>query len=143
MYNIVASKLINDLILNTDTSSHLILDEIKKAQSLLGNRQLLIEIDSDDDFAVDGSSDFSKLFALDDRDIVEVYKEAINSITFGHAGKINHKATSFVEYILSEDALNEVSTGQLSTGGNQTIYAKVVQAPQTMTFGSLVIDLTK
>lgn len=143
MYNIVASKLINDLILNTDTSSHLILDEIKKAQSLLCNRQLLIEIDSDDDFAVDGSSDFSKLFDLGDRDIVEVYKEAINSITFGHAGKINHKATSFVEYILSEDALNEVSTGQLSTGGNQTIYVKVVEAPKTMSFGALVIDLTQ
>lgn len=143
MPNIAVSKLINDFQHSHNNTSQLILAEIKKAQSLLCNRQLLIEIDSDDDFAVDGSSDFSKLFDLGDRDIVEVYKEAINSITFGHAGKINHKATSFVEYILSEDALNEVSTGQLSTGGNQTIYAKVVQAPQTMTFGSLVIDLTK
>lgn len=143
MHNIVASKLINDLILNTDTSSHLILDEIKKSQKLVGNRQLLIEIDSDDDFAVDGSSDFSKLFDLGDRDIVEVYKEAIKSIKFGRENEKNHRAESFVEYILSEDALNEVSTGHLSTGGNHTIYATVVQAPRTMQIGSLEIDLTR
>jgi hypothetical protein len=143
MHNIVASKLINDLILNTDESSHLILDEIKKNQSLVGVRQLLIEIDTDDDFAVDGSSDFSKTFDLGERDIVEVYKEAIKSIKFGHDNVKNYKVDNFLEYILSEDALNEVATGHLSTGGNQTIYVTVVDAPRNMYIGSLVIDLTR
>lgn len=143
MYNILASKLINDLILNTDTSSHLILDEIKKAQSLLGYRRLLIEIESDDDFAVDGSSNFSKLFDLGERDIVDVYKEAINSIAFGRDNKVNHKADSFLEYILSEDVLNEVSSGHLSTGGNHVICVNVIQSPRTMQIGNLEIDLTK
>jgi hypothetical protein len=143
MHNIVASKLINDLILNTDDSSHLILDEIKKNQSLVGVRQLLIEIDTDDDFAVDGSSDFSKTFDLGERDIVEVYKEAIKSIKFGHDNVKNYKVDNFLEYILSEDALNEVATGHLSTGGNQTIYVTVVDAPRNMYIGSLVIDLTR
>lgn len=143
MQNIVASTIINDLIMNSDPTSHFILDEIKKAQSLVGCRQLLIEIDTDDDFAVDGSSDFSKTFDLGGRDIVEVYKEAIKSIKFGHDNVKNYKVDNFLEYILSEDALNEVATGHLSTGGNQTIYVTVVDAPRNMYIGSLVIDLTR
>lgn len=143
MHNIVASKLINDFQFSTDISSQLILGEIKKAQSLVGVRQLLIEIDTDDDFAVDGSSDFSKTFSLGDRDIVEVYKEAIQSITFGRDNVKNYKVDNFLEYILSEDVLNEVATGHLSTGGNQTIYVTVVDAPRNMYIGSLVIDLTR
>ena len=143
MHNIVASKLINDLILNTDMSSQLILGEIKKTQSLVGVRQLLIEIDTDDDFAVDGSSDFSKTFDLADRDIVEVYKEAIKSIKFGHDNVKNYKVDNFLAAIMTDDFLNEVSTGHASTGGNQTIYVTVVYAPEAMVFGSLVIDLTK
>lgn len=143
MPNIAVSKLINDFQHSHNTTSQLILAEIKQAQSRVGIRQLLIEIDTDDDFSVDGTSDFSKTFDLGDRDIVEVYKEAIKSIKFGRDNEKNHRAESFLEYIMTEEALNEVATGHLSTGGNQTIYVTVVEAPKTMSFGSLVIDLTQ
>lgn len=143
MYNIVASSLINDLILNRDPTSNLILDEIKKAQGLVGQTELLIEIDSDDDFAVDGKSSFSKSFAIGDRDLVTVYKEAIQSIAFGHQNQKNYKLERFLEYIMTEDFLNEVSTGHASTGGNQTIDVCIIPATTVFTIGSLNVDLTK
>lgn len=143
MYNIVASSLINDLILNRDPTSHLILDEIKKAQSLVGQTELLIEIDSDDDFAVDGKSSFSKSFLIGNRDLVEVYKDAIKSITFGHHNQKNYKLDRFLEDIMTEDFLNEVATGHASTGGNQTIDVCVIPATTVFTIGSLNVDLTK
>lgn len=143
MPNIAVSKLINDFQHSHNNTSQLILAEIKQAQSRVGIRQLLIEIDTDDDFSVDGTSDFSKTFDLGERDIVEVYKEAIKSIKFGRDNEKNHRAESFLEYIMTEEALDEVATGHLSTGGNQTIYVTVVEAPKTMSFGDLVIDLTQ
>lgn len=143
MYNIVASKLINDLILNRDPTSNLILDELKKAQSLVGQSQMLIEIDSDDDFSVDGKSVFSASFDIGERDLVEVYKDAIQSIAFCHPDQKNYKLERFLEDIMTQDFLNEVSTGHASTGGNQTIEVCLISAPTVFNIGSIKVDLTK
>lgn len=143
MYNIVASQLINDLILNTDSSSQLILEEIKRAKSRVGNLQLLIEIDSDDDFAVDGTSSYSKSFDLGGRDIQEVYIEAINSIQFGNDSHTNTKLDYFLNYIMTPEFLAEVSSGHASGGGNQTIDVSLVESSPVLYIGSLTVDLTK
>lgn len=143
MQSIDVTKLINDMCFSDGNVSKMLRAEFIKAKEQVGKNQLLIEIDSDDDFAVDGKSVFSKSFVIDDRDLVEVYKDAIKSITFGHHNQKNYKLERFLEDIMTEDFLEDVASGHASTGGNQTIDVYVIPAPTVLTIGSLNVDLTK
>lgn len=143
MTKLTATKLVEDMAFSKDTSSQMILTEVLKAQRQVGQRQLLIAIDSDDDFAVNGQSSFSQLYVVGDRDLVEVYKDAISSIRFGHPDHKNYKLESFLEMINSDYFLEDVASGYGSMGGNQTIDVRIVDAPTTMQFGSIEIDLTQ
>lgn len=143
MQKIAVSKLIEDMAFNNGVSSQMIVTELLNAQRQVGQKQLLIDIDSDDDFAINGQSSFSQLYPLEDRDIIEVYKEAIASIRFGYPDHKNYKLDEFLKLINSDYFLEDVSSGHGSTGGNQTIDVIVVDAPTTIEFGSLCIDLTQ
>lgn len=143
MQNIDVTKLINDMCFSDGSVSKMLRAEFIKAKEQVGKNQLLIEIDSDDDFAVDGKSVFSKSFVIGNRDLVEVYKDAIKSITFGHHNLKNYKLERFLEDIMTEDFLEEVASGHASTGGNQTIDVCVVPAPTFLIIGSIKVDLTK
>jgi len=143
MQKLAVTKLIADMAFSKDTSSQMIVTELLKAQRHVGQKHLLIEMDSDDDFAINGQSSFSQMYAVDERDLVEVYKEAIASIRFGYPERKNYKLDTFLDLINSDDFLEEVASGHGSTGGNQTIDVRLVDAPTTIKFGSIEIDLTQ
>lgn len=143
MYNIVASKLINDLVMNTDETSQLIYNEIMKAKELSGKPQLLIEIETDDDFGVNGESSLFKMVDIGDRPLRDVFIDAINSLDFGERPYTNEKLIRFLDYLMSDGFLEQVATGHASGGGNQSIDVCITTGRNWMTLGSLTVDLTK
>lgn len=143
MYNIVASKVINDLVMNTDETSQLIYNEVVKAKQLSGKPHLMIEIETDDDFPVNGECSVFKMVDIGERSLRDVFIETINSLDFGEKPYTNEKLIRFLDYLMSDDFLEQVDTGHASGGGNQCIDVRMTMGRNFMNLGSLTVDLTK
>lgn len=139
---ISASALIDELSKNTSKNIQLLVENLKLAQEkALQKNVLVIEIDSDDDFSVNGQSNFYGEFPIE-VNITETFKNAIDGIDFGSLyPSSNKKLNYFLEGIRSKYVVESLQTGSTSFGGNQTLDAYIQAPTETANIGDLVINL--
>lgn len=102
---------------------------------------LVIEIDSDDDFPVNGKSNFYGEFTIE-KDIYETFKAAIDSIDFGEKYPTkNSKLNYFLEGLRGEEVERGIKCGSVSFGGNQTLDAYIQKPANILHIGKLSINL--
>lgn len=139
---IPVSALISELSETPSQNIQLLIEIFKKAQENASKKQaLIIEIDSDDDFSVNGKSQFRGEYIIENS-ISETFKNAIASINFGSdylSG--NSKFDYFIEGVRSKYVLDSINNGHVSFGGNQTLDAYIKEPTDTLYFGDLEIDL--
>lgn len=139
-----ASVLIKDLKDNKDQTSQLFLEKISHAVKKVGKRELTIEIDSDEDFPVNGGSEYKESFIVEDFSYKEVYLDAINKIDFGNNQEQNDKLKRFLKLVKSTQFLKELeNTGSASGGGNQSIDVYVTDTPSIINVFDISIDLSQ
>jgi hypothetical protein len=145
MKNIPASVLLN--VLNNADSSFIrdvspIIQEIKNAQAQLGVKQLFIEINTDEDFFVNGEYSYSGAFPLGDSFVGQVYLNALKNLTFTPLKGKEERLERFLGFIRELSVLSDLTqAGRAETGGNQTLTAYVHTPTKVLHFGSVVIDL--
>jgi hypothetical protein len=119
-----------------------LIEEIKNAQKKIGVKQLFIEINTDDDFFVNGEYSYSGAFPIGNSFVGQVYLNAINSLTFSPLKGKEYKLDRFLGFIRELAVLSELElSGRAETGGNQTLEAYVHTPTKVIHFGSVVIDL--
>lgn len=144
MQTISASKLIEDLSENKDFTSKYILNKVIEAISKVGNQEMVIEINSDDDFPVNSQSEYKESFLICNQNYKEVYLNAINEIDFGKNQEENWKLVRFKKDITDNALIEDIElTGHASAGGNQTIEVYIKNAPVEIKIFDLIVDLTK
>lgn len=145
MKKIPASVLLN--VLNNADSSVIrdvspLIQEIKNAKGQLGVKQLFIEINTDEDFFVNGEYSYSGAFPIGNSFVGQVYLNAINNLTFTPLKGKEYKLERFLEFIRQLSVLSDLQqSGRAETGGNQTLEAYVHTPAKVIHFGSVVIDL--
>lgn len=144
MKTLKASVLIKDLKDNKDQTSQLFFEKISHAVKKVGKRELTIEIDSDEDFPVNGGSEYKESFIVEDFSYKEVYLDAINKIDFGNNQEQNDKLKRFLKLVKSTQFLKELEyTGSASGGGNQSIDVYVTDTPSIINVFDISIDLSQ
>lgn len=145
MKKIPVSILLN--VLNNADESALreispIIQEIRNVKDKIGVKQLFIEINTDEDFFVNGEYSYSGAFPLGNGFVGQVYLNAINSLTFTPLKGKEEKLDRFLHYIRELSVLSDLTAnGRAETGGNQTLEAFVHVPTNVIHFGSVVIDL--
>jgi hypothetical protein len=119
-----------------------IIQEIKNARSQIGEKQLIIEINTDDDFFVNGEYSYRGVFPIGNSFVCQVYLNAINGLTFSPLKGKEYKLERFLEFIRQLSVISDLEqSGRAETGGNQTLEAYVHTPAKVIHFGSVVIDL--
>jgi ribonuclease HI len=136
---ISASALISELA-SAGPNAAKFVQAIEAAVQDVGKEVMVISIDTDDDFAVNGHSNYVGHFIVDGS-LTEVYKKAIATLVFTNHVNSQYKVDDFKKLLKSRDTLAEVSTGHASRGGNQTLDVSIVSAATELVVGPLTIDL--
>ncbi len=145
MKKIPASVLLN--VLNNADESVIrdvfpLIQEITKAKDDIGVKQLIIEINTDDDFFVNGEYSYRGVFPLGNSFACQVFNNAINSLTFTPLKGKEYRLDTFLGYVHEMSVLAELTkNNRVSAGGNQTLDAYVHVPATIIHFGSVAIDL--
>lgn len=145
MQKVSASTLLT--VLNNADDSALrnvmpIIQEIKDMQGKIGVKQLIIEINTDEDFFVNGEYSYRGVFPLGNSFACQVFNNAINSLTFTPLKGKEYRLETFLGYVRELSVLAELTkNNRVSVGGNQTLEAYVHVPATLIHFGSVAIDL--
>ena len=145
MKKLPASGLLN--VLNNADESVIrdifpLIQEITKAKGDIGVKQLIIEINTDEDFFVNGEYSYRGVFPIGNSFVGQIYLNAINKLTFSPLKGKEYKLDRFLGFIRELAVLSDLEqSGRAETGGNQTLEAYVHTPVKVIHFGSLVIDL--
>lgn len=119
-----------------------IIQEIKDMQQKIGVKQLIIEINTDEDFFVNGEYSYRGAFPIGNGFVGQVYLNAINGLTFSPLKGKEERLDRFLNFIRNLSFLADLTAhGKAETGGNQTLEAYVHTPANVIHFGSVVIDL--
>lgn len=139
MNTVSATTLIAELNSANPASAKLI-EAISLAKKEVGKQVMVISIDTDDDFTVNGKTMYVGHFVVDGS-LKEVYKKAIATLVFSNHVNSQYKVDDFKELLNDRDTIAEVCTGHASRGGNQTLDVNIVSSANILTVGDLTIDL--
>lgn len=119
-----------------------LIEEISRSQKEIGKKQLIIEINTDDDFFVNGEYSYRGVFPLGNSFACQVFNNAINSLTFTPLKGKEYRLETFLGYVRELSVLAELTkNNRVSVGGNQTLEAYVHVPATLIHFGSVAIDL--
>lgn len=142
----LSASVLLDVLSNADESVirevGSMIEEINNAKSKIGVKQLLIEINTDDDFFVNGEYSYSGAFPIGNSFVGQVYLNALNNLTFTPLKGKEEKLARFLGYIRQLSVLSDLhESGRVCVGGNQTLEASVHTPKNVIHFGSVMIDL--
>lgn len=162
MQTVAASVLIAELSAHPTPVLNTLIESIKEAQAkALGGYTLQIIIDTDDDFLVNGSADFSCDYPISG-DAKTAIKQVIGNLVFTSRHSTNNATVKSLADLVAGDSFHEknykiddfkkrinsnsvidylIKDGSVSMGGNQTFQAYINKPVSSMKFGSLTIDL--
>jgi len=162
MKTIAASVLIAELSAYPTPVLNTLIDSIKaeQAKALVGYT-LQIIIDTDDDFLVNGSANFSANYPIHG-DAKTAIKHVIDSLVFTNRKSTNNTTKISLEALVSGDSFHDknykindfkkrinsnslinylIEDGSVSMGGNQTFQAHIIAPVSSLKLGDLTIDL--
>jgi len=131
-------------VLQTDSSGTFtsLVDTLKYNKATASAEQVLfIDIDSDDDFMINGESTFSGQFLIEDNDVIATFNKAIDSLDFFTPPRRSDKLTRFLKDMKEDWIAERLLDGYVSFGGNQTLEAYVEKPSTLLSIGKSVIDL--
>lgn len=103
-----------------------------------------ISISTDDDFSVEGKSNYKRVYPLPEgKDAYNFFMNIWNGLKMNFPEHRLYIKKNFEEYLLSSD-IKEMMRHHMdfSFGGNQTVDVIFIEVPQIIIFGEYEVDLT-